>query len=65
MIPTPFYDRVVPVKESAALMALPGALVGRFLAEGEELPGLQRRIVKDALSRRARARLRAAGAVGR
>jgi hypothetical protein len=52
----PFYDRTVTVKESAALMALPGALVGRFLKDGEEIPG----IPPSPVSRRQRARRRTA-----
>lgn len=51
--PDPTYDAYVPVKGAPSQLELPGALVGRFLP-GDDAP------TPVALSRRARARLRAA-----
>jgi len=50
--PDPIYDAYVPVKGAPSQLALPGALVGRFLP-GDDAPAPVRP------SRRQRARLRA------
>jgi hypothetical protein len=49
--PDPVYDAYVPVQESPRMMAIPGALIGRFTDGPDAAP------VRP--SRRARARLRA------